>query len=273
MHTVIWIVAGAVAGALARLVTRTRWRGYLGDTVLGWLGSISGAWLLRLLYGRDPGGTIGHIATAFGGAVLLITAGRVARWLLPRAPVTGDISPRTVLENIEARIKRLSDLERTALDRVLHGRILHLDSDSRFRQQWSFGERVADRVATFGGSWTFLGCFAAFMLAWMYVNTEREPAPDPFPFILLNLMLSCLAAVQAPIIMMSQNRQAAKDRFEAQQDYQVNVRAEMQIASLHLKLDETRNSDIAKLVELQERQTEALERIAALLDRPERDRS
>src|SRR5262245_61947604 len=102
MHTVIWIVAGAVAGALARLVTRTRWRGYLGDTVLGWLGSISGAWLLRLLYGRDPGGTVGHIATAFGGAVLLITAGRVARWLLPRAPVTGDISPRTVLENIEA---------------------------------------------------------------------------------------------------------------------------------------------------------------------------
>jgi uncharacterized membrane protein len=104
----------------------------------------------------------------------------------------------------------------------------------------TFGERVADRVASFGGSWTFLGVFSAFMLGWMFLNTQAQRPMDPYPFILLNLILSCLAAVQAPVIMMSQNRQVAKDRFEAQLDYQVNLRAEMQIGALHLKLAEAR---------------------------------
>ena len=110
------------------------------------------------------------------------------------------------------------------------------------------------------------GFFAAFMLAWMFLNTATSRPADPFPFILLNLILSCLAAVQAPVIMMSQNRQAARDRFDAQQDYQVNVRAEMQISELHVKLDEARNVDWQAVIALQRQQLDVLERIQRSLD-------
>ena len=95
----------------------------------------------------------------------------------------------------------------------------------------------------------------------MFLNTATSRPADPYPFILLNLILSCLAAVQAPVIMMSQNRQAARDRFDAQQDYQVNVRAEMQISELHIKLDEARNVDWQAVIALQRQQLEVLERI------------
>jgi CRP/FNR family transcriptional regulator, cyclic AMP receptor protein len=111
-------------------------------------------------------------------------------------------------------------------------------------EKMSFGERVADLVARFGGSWTFIICFGVFLLAWMGVNTAWLMAapPDPFPYIFLNLILSCLAALQAPVIMMSQNRQAAKDRLQADEDYRVNVKAEFAIQQLHRKLDELRAS-------------------------------
>jgi len=138
--------------------------------------------------------------------------------------------------------------------------------EEAFKDQLTFGERVADRVATFGGSWTFLGVFGAFMLGWMFLNTQAQRPMDPYPFILLNLVLSCLAAVQAPVIMMSQNRQASKDRLEAQLDYQVNLRAEMQIGALHLKLDEARAAGWQEIVEIQRRQLEVLERIERVLD-------
>jgi CRP/FNR family transcriptional regulator, cyclic AMP receptor protein len=106
-------------------------------------------------------------------------------------------------------------------------------------ERMTFGQRVADRVATFGGSWTFIIGFFALLLSWMGVNTWflRHRAFDPYPYILLNLVLSCLAAIQAPIIMMSQNRQASKDRLQADQDYAVNLRAELEVAHLHKKMD------------------------------------
>jgi CRP/FNR family cyclic AMP-dependent transcriptional regulator len=106
----------------------------------------------------------------------------------------------------------------------------------------SLGERVADRVARFGGSWTFIICFGVFLLAWMLVNTTYllSQPPDPFPYIFLNLMLSCLAAIQAPVIMMSQNRQAAKDRLQADQEFEINVKAEIAVQQLHRKVDELR---------------------------------
>jgi uncharacterized membrane protein len=109
-------------------------------------------------------------------------------------------------------------------------------------EKMTFGERVADIVARFGGSWTFIIWFGVFLLAWMGVNTAILLAnpPDPFPYIFLNLILSCLAALQAPVIMMSQNRQASKDRLQADQDYQVNIKAEFAIQQLHRKLDEMR---------------------------------
>jgi uncharacterized membrane protein len=108
----------------------------------------------------------------------------------------------------------------------------------------SVGEKVADAVARFGGSWTFIISFGVFLLAWMALNSAwlmRAP-PDPFPYIFLNLILSCLAALQAPVIMMSQNRQASKDRLQADEDYQVNIKAEFAIQQLHRKIDELKAS-------------------------------
>jgi CRP/FNR family cyclic AMP-dependent transcriptional regulator len=109
-------------------------------------------------------------------------------------------------------------------------------------KKMTFGERIADMVARFGGSWTFIIVFGVFLLAWMGVNTAFLLAapPDPFPYIFLNLILSCLAALQAPVIMMSQNRQASKDRLQADQDYRVNIKAEFAIQQLHRKIDELR---------------------------------
>ena len=109
------------------------------------------------------------------------------------------------------------------------------------------------------------------MVVWMVLNTGRAAPLDPFPFILLNLMLSCVAALQAPVIMMSQNRQAAKDRLDAQQDYEVNLKAEMEIVALHLKIDELREKQWATLVEIQNGQMELLTKLCDLYghrDRP-----
>ena len=111
-------------------------------------------------------------------------------------------------------------------------------------QQMTVGERVADIVARFGGSWTFILCFGAFLVLWAAVNSTLvlTSPPDPYPYIFLNLILSCIAALQAPVIMMSQNRQATKDRPQADQDYQVNLKAEFAVQQLHRKLDELRAS-------------------------------
>ena len=126
-------------------------------------------------------------------------------------------------------------------------------------ERLTFGQRVADQVAHFGGSWTFIGLFILFMAIWIAWNSAGAKHFDPFPFILLNLLLSCLAALQAPVIMMSQNRQAERDRVEAHSDYEVNVRAESDICRLHAKFDELREREWAELVEMQRRQIEMLE--------------
>ncbi len=114
----------------------------------------------------------------------------------------------------------------------------------------TIGDRVADKVASFGGSWWFIGSFLGFMLAWVSVNTyllARGRAFDPYPFILLNLFLSMLAALQAPVIMMSQNRQDAKDRIRSELDYAVNLKSEVEIAELHEKLDRLRGELLLRL--------------------------
>ncbi len=106
-------------------------------------------------------------------------------------------------------------------------------------EQLTFGQRIADKVATFGGSWTFILTFGAIMFVWVVLNTAAlfRSHFDPYPYILLNLVLSMLAAMQAPIIMMSQNRQSTKDRIQSDMDYQVNLKAELEVAHLHHKLD------------------------------------
>ena len=113
------------------------------------------------------------------------------------------------------------------------------DSNELFESRLTFGDRLADRVAAIGGSWRFIIGFGLFLVAWAVVNTAllASRAFDPFPYIFLNLMLSMLAALQAPVIMMSQNRQAAKDRLDARLDYETNLRSESEIASLHEKVD------------------------------------
>ena len=110
-------------------------------------------------------------------------------------------------------------------------------------EQMTFGEKIADLVARFGGSWIFIISFCSFLLLWMAVNTVYffTSPPDPFPYIFLNLILSCIAALQAPVIMMSQNRQAIKDRLQADQDFQINIKAEFAIQQIHRKLDELRS--------------------------------
>ena len=127
---------------------------------------------------------------------------------------------------------------------------------------WFANPAMADRVAQVGGSWYFISVFGALLVIWMLINSVLlAKAFDPYPYILLNLVLSCLAAVQAPIIMMSQNRQADIDRLNASNDYQVNVKAELEVLQIHEKLDRLREQDWSALVELQHRQIELLQRL------------
>ncbi|MGH9603510.1 MAG: DUF1003 domain-containing protein, partial [Terriglobales bacterium] len=124
-----------------------------------------------------------------------------------------------------------------ATDEMLRSRVSR-NLNEEEEERLTFGQRIADRVATFGGSWTFIILFMALLNVWMAVNFFlNKQAFDPFPFILLNLALSTLAALQGPVIMMSQNRQSAKDRLKADLDYQINLKAELEVAQLHGKID------------------------------------
>ena len=126
----------------------------------------------------------------------------------------------------------------------------------------SLGQRAADAVASFGGSWTFVGLFAAVMLVWVALNAyllvSRGKTFDPYPYILLNLFLSMLAAIQAPVILMSQNRQAEKDRISAEHDYEVNLKAELEIMLLHEKIDLLREKQWDELLRIQKEQLKLL---------------
>jgi uncharacterized membrane protein len=154
----------------------------------------------------------------------------------------------------------LTNLEHEVLRSIREHEILTRNVDAEFEQSWSLGERMADRIATFGGSWTFLISFGLFLSLWIAMNSVvlvLHP-PDPYPFILLNLVLSCLAAIQAPIIMMSQNRQEVKDRLRAQHDYQVNLKAELEIRQLHDKIDHLLSHQWERLAQIQEIQLDLL---------------
>jgi uncharacterized membrane protein len=157
----------------------------------------------------------------------------------------------------------LGGLEQEVVQSLRDQELLTRNVDAEFEQKWSLGERLADHIATFGGSWTFLMCFGAFLALWIGVNAVVLVAhpPDPYPFILLNLILSCLAAIQAPIIMMSQNRQEAKDRLRSQHDYQVNLKSELEIRQLHEKIDHLLSHQWDRLARIQEIQLDLLSEI------------
>lgn len=141
---------------------------------------------------------------------------------------------------------------------------LHLSRNTaqEFQQSLTLGERLADRIAIFGGSWTFIVIFLSALGSWIVLNTillARVGKPfDPYPYIFLNLILSMVAALQAPVIMMSQNRFAAKDRLAAEHDYEVNLKAELEILALHRKIDTLREQQWVELVAMQQQQIELL---------------
>ena len=172
---------------------------------------------------------------------------------------------RRYLERLIATDKgEISALERQVIEALAREQTLAANIDAAADRAATAGQRVADRMASFGGSWTFITSFAIVLVAWMALNTLllAGEAFDPFPYILLNLILSCLAAIQAPIIMMSQNRQEARDRRRAENDYQVNLKAELEIRHLHEKLDFLLQRQWGRLIEIQELQLEMLEEIA-----------
>ncbi len=164
---------------------------------------------------------------------------------------------------LETEKGELSTLEQEVLRSLAEHETLSRNLNEEFDRELTFGERIADRVAEFGGSWRFIISFAVVLGGWIAVNTLsllREPF-DPFPYILLNLVLSCLAAVQAPVIMMSQNRQEAKDRLRAEHDYRVNLKAELEVRHLNAKFDLLLTHQWQRLMEIQQIQLEIMEEV------------
>lgn len=147
----------------------------------------------------------------------------------------------------------LSDLEKTVLTSLTDNSTLTDKIEDDQQQVTTTGQRIADKVATFGGSWTFIISFMVFILIWISINVFwlLNKGFDPYPFILLNLILSCIASLQAPVIMMSQNRQEDKDRERAKKDYMINLKAEVEIRTLHEKLDHFIINQQQELLELQ----------------------
>jgi uncharacterized membrane protein len=158
----------------------------------------------------------------------------------------------------------VSVLEEQVMRSLKEHELVSTNINAEFNRKLTFGERMADSMATYAGSWRFIGIFMAILLIWICINTIvliRKPF-DPYPFILLNLILSCIAAVQAPVIMMSQSRQEAKDRLRSEYDYRVNLKAELEIRHLHEKMDHLLMTQWQRLLEIQEVQTELMEELA-----------
>ncbi|MCJ7663645.1 MAG: DUF1003 domain-containing protein [Desulfobacterales bacterium] len=176
---------------------------------------------------------------------------------------------RAILEEEKGE---LSTLEEQVMKSLRKEKLLAKNINVEFEEQLTRGERLADRFAAFGGSWRFIGIFAAVLLVWIVMNTAVliwKPF-DPYPYILLNLVLSCIAAMQAPIIMMSQNRQEDKDRLRSQHDYLINLKAELEIRQLHEKIDHLLKHQWQRLLEIQATQTDLMEGLALKTPR-ERD--
>ena len=161
---------------------------------------------------------------------------------------------------LEEELGEVDRLERSVVERIAQHETVSTDTEVEITKDRTLGELTADKVASFGGSWRFIILFGIFMAVWMGLNSLllATGAFDPFPYILLNLVLSCLAAVQAPIIMMSQNRQEARDRARARNDYLVNLKAELEVRLLHEKLDHLLRHQWERLTEIQQVQLEQM---------------
>jgi uncharacterized membrane protein len=170
---------------------------------------------------------------------------------------------KTAVEQEELHLRQLSKLVEDSVneEKLISGRLLELEADV----DTSFGMRLADKVAELGGSWLFIVGFFIAMLGWIGLNTWQAVVQhfDPYPYILLNLVLSCLAAIQAPVIMMSQNRREEKDRRRARSDFMINLKAEMEVRNLHSKMDLLISEQMQSLFKIQQAQLDLLVRIEA----------
>ncbi len=271
MQLLTWLLIGLSSGWVMRTVLRDRRDfGLLGDLVTGTLGAELGGWVLRALQVTAPDSVAVHAVAALFGALVLLGVPRLLRQLLP---ATVPLSAPPLPADLDRYLAQLSSIERRVLAVVLRRAPVAQDPNQAFDASLTFGERLADRVAAFGGSWAFIGLFLVVMVGWMAVNQELARPFDPYPYILLNLALSCVAALQAPIIMMSQNRLAQRDRADARNDYEVNLRAEMQITALHEKLDAARSQEWARLIDLVHLQNERLTQLEQTLRASEPRRS
>lgn len=161
----------------------------------------------------------------------------------------------------------LSTLESEVVNSIARDKIISDNIEVELDKHLSFGERLSDRIADFGGSWTFIIIFFLILFIWIAVNVwllTSKPF-DPYPFILLNLILSCLASIQAPIIMMSQNRKESRDRLRSENDYKINLKAELEIRIIHEKLDHMLAHQNQTMLEIQEIQADFLEDIMKIL--------
>ena len=169
------------------------------------------------------------------------------------------------VEDMLARERgEFTELEHQVVKSIAREELVSRNIEKAWDGKRSFGERAADLVAEFGGSWNFIGVFFAILLVWMGFNiwAATRAVFDPYPFILLNLVLSCLAAIQAPIIMMSQRRQEHKDRLRSENDYRVNLKAELEIRHLHEKIDHLITRQWERLAEIQQIQLEMMQDMA-----------
>ncbi len=176
---------------------------------------------------------------------------------------------------LDTGLDKLSERKRRVITRVAERSQISQDVNTAFDKKQTFGDRLADRVAKFGGSWTFIILFLGTLVAWAVLNSivlAWYSTPfDPYPYIFLNLMLSMLAALQAPVILMSQNRQAARDRLAASHDYEVNLKAELEIMGLHEKLDQIRSQHLEELLRTQQEQIGLLTQLTGRMARPAPD--
>lgn len=160
------------------------------------------------------------------------------------------------------RIEEIVTREKHILGEIREKLHVRRNPNQEFDKKLTFGQRLADRVAAFGGSWPFIIIFLSILIFWIILNSfilaRSGNVFDPYPYILLNLGLSMLAAIQAPVIMMSQNRQSAKDRMDAENDYHVNVKAELEVMMLHEKLDDLSGQKWSALIEMQQTQIQSL---------------
>jgi uncharacterized membrane protein len=159
--------------------------------------------------------------------------------------------------------EKLTDREQKVIEAIENRSSIACNTNKTLEEKRTFGERTADSITSFGGSWKFIGIFFGILFFWIIINsyvlTNRNESFDPYPYILLNLFLSMLAALQASVIMMSQNRQAIRDRIDAAHDYEINLKVELEMYSLHQKFDELGDQKWGQLVEMQKQQIWLLE--------------